>query len=370
MKLIIIRSSLKEALSSLEHASGESQQLPTLKNVLLDADKSALFLTATNLELAVTAKATAKIIETGKTTVPLALLVSVVSNLQSERVNLELRGSTLHIQTDNYEATLQTIPAEDFPIIPKIKNKNDYISCSTDTLTTALSQVLPCAATGDARPELGTILFAFTLDHLKLVATDSYRLGEKTIPKTQLDHTTKTPFRALIPLRAAQELPRALKGGGTVKIYHDENQALFESDQTSLITRLIEGTFPDYEALIPKNTTTDAAMNREEFLSAIKLTGSFSARTAEIRIRVPQNKNHIELLASDQALGENTYLLAAKTHGPEKEIGFNARYLADGLRAVVGESVSLGLTEETKPATVKSPTDGSFFYLVMPILKF
>ncbi len=370
MKIILIRSNLKEALSSLERAAGESQQLPALKNVLIEADRNALLLTATNLEIAVTATVTAKIIEGGKTTAPLALLVSVVSNLQTERVNLELRGSSLHIQTDNYEATLQTISAEEFPIIPKIKNKSDHLACSIDLFKAALSQVVPCASVSDARPELGTIFFSFTLDSLKLVATDSYRLAEKTIPKTQLSHAAKAPFQALVPIRAAQELLRAMRGDGTVKIYHDENQALFESEQTSLITRLVEGSFPDYEALVPKNITTDAVVNREEFLNATKLTGSFSARTAEIRIRVPENKNHLELLASDQSLGENTYLLSAKSHGPEKEIGFNTRYLADGLRAATGETVSLGLTEETKPAVLKSLSDGSFLYLVMPILKF
>jgi DNA polymerase-3 subunit beta len=370
MKIILIRSNLKEALLSLERATGENQQLPALKNILIEADQNTLTLTATNLEIAITTTVTAKIIEKGKTTIPLALFMSVASNLQSERVNLELWGSSFHIQTDNYEATLQTIPAEEFPIIPKIKNKNEYLALPVSLLKTSLSQIAPCASVSDARPELGTVLFAFTLDNLKLVATDSYRLGEKTIPKTQFTHSPKSPFRALVPIRAAQELLRALRGDGTVKIYHDENQALFESEQTSLITRLVEGTFPDYETLIPKTTTTDAAVNREEFLNAIKLTGSFSARTAEVRVRVPSNKNHLELLASDQALGENTYLLSAKVHGPEKEIGFNTRYLADGLRAATGESISLGLTEDTKPAVIKSPTDGSFFYLVMPILKF
>ena len=369
MKVIIIRSNLKDALVSVERAAGESQQLPALKNVLIGADRSALSLTATNLEIAVTATIPAKIIEGGKTTVPLGLLSSVVANLQTERVNLELRGSSLHIQTDNYEATIQTISADDFPIIPKIKNKNEYLMCSMEQLRVALSQVVPCAATTDTRPELSAVLFAFTLDSLKLVATDSYRLGEKTIPKTQLSSTPKAPFRALVPARAAQEILRAFRGDGTVRMYHDENQALFESEQTSLITRLVEGIFPDYEALIPK-TTTEAAVNREEFLNATRLTGSFSARTAEIRIRVPSNKNHIELLAADQALGENTYLLSAKVHGPEKEAGFNMKYLADGLRAATGEAVSLGLSDDTKPAVVKSPTDGSFFYLVMPILKF
>jgi DNA polymerase-3 subunit beta len=370
MKLIVIRSNLKDALSSLERSSGENQQLPALRNVLLEADHGTLQLTATNLEVAATTKTTAKVIEKGKTTVPLALFISIVSHLQTERVNLELRGASFHIQTDNYEASLQTISAEEFPIIPKIKSKNEYLACPLELLKSSISQITPCAATTDARPELGAVLFAFTLDNLKLIATDSYRLGEKTIPKTQLAHAPKSPLRALVPARAAQELLRALRGEGEVKIYFDENQALFESEETSLITRLIDGTFPDYESLIPKTTTTTAAVDREEFLGAIKLTGSFSSRTSEVRVRIPNNKNHIELLASDQALGENTYILSAKTSGPEKEIGFNTRYLGDGLRTTTGESISLGLTEDTKPALIRSTTDNTFVYLVMPILKF
>ncbi len=369
MKLIIIKSNLREGLLALERATAEHQNLPILKNVLIEAQGNGIKLTTTNLEIAITTSVSGKVIEAGKITVPLDLFLNIINNLQSERLNIEYKNPLVEIKTDNYEATLQATPADDFPIIPKIKNQDTSIEIQSDILREALIQVAPSAQFSELRPELSSVFFSFLLDHIKLAATDSFRLAEKTIPKTHLLKAPEEAFKILIPLKTVHELIRILKNNAPIKISRDENQVLFSSDQFELVSRLIDANFPDYEYLIPKTFDTKTTLNREEFLNAIKLVSVFSAKVHEIKLRLPEDRRYIEVFSGDRALGENKYLLPVKADGSSREASFNWRYLTDGLKAIPTESVFMGLNEDNKPAVIKSPNDASYFYILMPILK-
>lgn len=371
MKVVLIKSNLKEALSVVERASGENLKLPVLKYSHMEAqEENRVKVTATNLELAITFMLSGKVLEKGKVNIPTGTVLGMINNLQSERLNLETKGGQLEIKTDNYEASTQTIPSDDFPIIPRVKNEEDFIELEGLAMKDGLAQVLAATQFSDLRTELNAILFDFSLDTLKLVGTDSFRLAEKTINSGQFKTNHTQNFRFLLPLKTAQELSRILRDDEKVRICHDQNQALFKTDHWEMISRLTEGNFPEYSNIVPKSFDSEVVLEREELINALKLTGVFSSQTSEVKVRAAEGGKAIEIYSATQDLGENRYVLPAKVKNNFKEVGFNWRYLADGLRALKTAEVFLGVNEQdNKPSIIKSPNEASFFYILMPILK-
>ncbi len=369
MKVVVMKNNFKDGLFAVERAAGENANLPILKNVVLETAENKLKLTATNLEIAISFSVSGKIIENGRLTVPIGVLANLIGGIASERLNLENKKNVLEIVTDNYQASVHGTPGDEFPLIPRIKNTEQYLEIESGALKDALSQVVIASQFSELRPELNSVLIDFSLDNLKIVATDSFRLAEKTVAASQFQSNHEEPFILLLPLRSAQELLRILKDEGRIRIYHDENQILFRTDQLEFFSRLMEGTFPDYRAVIPQTFNAEMHLSRQEFLNALKLAGIFSTRGNEVGIRVLESKKAVEIFSSDQAVGENSYLLSAKLRGTAKEVSFNWRYLTDGLKALKTEEVFFALNEDNKPALLKAPNDGSYFYLIMPILK-
>ena len=369
MRFIVIRSNAKEGVSAIERLVGENLNLPILKNVLIAADGNGVVFTATNLDASATYMVSGKVIEEGRITVPLALLANILTNIQSDRLNLETKENALHIKTDNYQATLQGISADEFPVTPKIKNAKECVEIKGAFLKEAVQQVVVASQFSDLRPELNSVLLDFSVDALKLAATDGFRLAEKTIPQNLFTSSYTEPFKILIPLKAAQEAVRMLKDEEMVKIFHDENQILFKTERAELTSRLTEGGFPDYHPLIPKKYTLEATLSRDELLNAIKLGGVFGQKTNEVKFAAHPAKKMVEISSADQALGENNYLLPAKLTGDAAELFFNWRYLADPLRVMKGNEVFLGFQGGDSPALIRAAGDASYFYILKPILK-
>lgn len=364
-----MKSNLKNGLFIVERVDGENINLPILKNILIETVNNKIQLITTNLEAGVSSFVGGKVIEDGRITVPRAAFSAVINNIPSERLNLEQKGNNLTIKTDNYEATIQGLPAEEFPLIPHVKNQNESIKINGGILKEAISQVIIASQFSEIRPELNAMLFDFSLDALRVVATDSFRLAEKTISGGKFEANIGAPFKILVPIRAAHGILRILGGEEEIVICRDEHQVLFSSAQWRFVSRLIDASFPDYAAVVPKKFASEAVLNREEFLNALKLAGIFGAKGGEVHCMAPQNRKSIEIYSTEQGLGENKYILPAKIEGGAIEAVFNWKYLSDGLKALKGEDVCLGFCEDNKPALLRSPGDGSYFYIVMPVLK-
>ncbi len=369
MKFVAIRSNIKEAISIIERAAGENANLPILKNVLIETESNKITFTATNLEVAITCFVSGKVIENGRVTAPLSLFSNIITNIQSDRLNFGKKGNALEIKTDNYSATLQGLPAEDFPRTPKVNDSGDYFEVKGALLKEAIQQAAVASQFSDLRPELNAMLFDFSIDTLKLAATDGFRLAERSIPQSFFTTKYKEPFRMLIPLKTSQEVVRMAKDDENVRISRDESQVLIKTDRAELISRLTEGSFPDYSQLIPSKFATEVTVSREEFANAIKLAGVFGQKTSELKLVVHPAKKAVEVSSADQALGENDYLLPAKIKGNEIESFFNWRYLADPVRALKTEDIFIGFQEETNPALIRPTGDSSYFYILKPILK-
>jgi len=369
MKFIAIHSTIKEAISVVAAAVGENSNLPILKNILIRATGGVVSFIATNLEIATTYHVSGKVIEDGAITVPVGLLVNIINNIKTDRLNFETKGATLEIKTDNYNATIQGLSAEDFPPTPRIKNPDAYLEIKGVFLREAIQQVNAAAQMSDLRPELSSIFFNFSIETLKLAATDGFRLAEKTIPASNFTAKNQEPFTMLVPLKTAHEVQRIMRDDEVVRIHFDDNQVLFKTESAEIVSRLIEGSFPEYAQIIPKAFVTEIVVKADEFLNGIKLAAVFGQKNGEVEIKVQPSKKAVEIVSADQALGENAYILPAKIKGNAIDVVFNWRYLSEPLKVIKTEEVLLGFQEEANPAAVRPAADGSYFYIIKPILK-
>lgn len=366
MKAIVLKSNLKEGLTIISGAVNEKLHLPILKHILLYTKEKKTTLTATNLEIAITTTVPSKVIEEGRTTLPFSLFSSVIGSLPEERINLETTKQHTLLKTDNYEATFHSLSPDEFPLIPSVHYKDQNLQFEGGVLRNALAQVIYATQTSEFRPELNSIFLNYNTESVVLAGTDSFRLAEKKLTSPHIFSTHETPFTLLIPLTTAHELQRILKNDEQALFYRDASQILIKTPRTEFVSRLAEGTFPDYQGIVPKAFDAEVVVGREEFMDALKLVGVFSGKTNEIKIKPLANKKGITLSSVGQIIGENAFHLPAKFHGDIGEIGFNWKYLVDGLRALSTDEIYLGLNNGNRPAMLKSPGDTSYFYIVMP----
>lgn len=368
MNSILIKDKLKEGVDVVSRITGEHPTLTVLKNILIEARKDKIQLTGTNLEIGIQYTIPGKVSQEGAITVPAAVFNQLLGTLSEDRVVLSVKDATLEVTTDSYTAKIQGISAEEFPLIPKIESEEEYIAIEADVLRDAISSVLAASQFSELRPELNAIYFHFGMDKIVLAATDSFRLTEKTIMDNEFTSALDEEYTVLIPLKTSQELVRILKKG-EVRIIRDDHQVLFITQEARIISRLVDGAFPDYHAIIPKDFQAELTLDREEFINAVKLTGVFGSAVPEISLRAAANEKGVELSARDEKLGENHYILPAKMKGDLQEVNFNWRYLLDGLKSLDAKEIIFGVNEENKPAILRAQSDPTFFYIVMPILK-
>ncbi|MDD5710574.1 MAG: DNA polymerase III subunit beta [Candidatus Colwellbacteria bacterium] len=366
MKIIILKSNLKAGLDAVGRSIGINANLPVLSTVLIRAENNQIKLSATNLELALTKTVFGKIIEEGGLAIPYAVLSNIVNNISTERVNLEAKAGNFMIKTDNYEASIQGIDRKEFPIIPPVEKRSERVEVEGSILKEALMKTVIAAEVSDLRPEISGALFLIEPSEVKIVATDSFRLAEATISGKQIKNTFEKGTQMTIPLKAAQELARVVEEKEKISFSANETQVLFESENLELVTRVIEGKFPDYQAIIPKEIETEVVVNRDDLINGLKLAGSFAGRNSEVLLKVKDRKI-LEISASDSNIGKNKYVVSAKVNGPDLEVAFNWQYLLDGVKNEPSKEVSLGINGEEKPTMIKSSETSPYFYILMPI---
>lgn len=366
MKIIILKNNLKVGLDAVGRSVGANANLPVLSTVLITAEKNQIKLSATNLELALTKTVFGKIIEEGGISVPYAVFANMVSNISTERVSLEAKSGNLMVKTDNYEASIQGVDRKEFPIIPPVDNRTERIEVDGSVIKDALLKTVIAAEVSDLRPEISGVLFSIEPSELKVVATDSFRLAEATISGKQIKNTFKKGVQVTIPLKAAQELSRVVEDKDRISFSANETQALFTSENLELVTRVIEGRFPDYQAIIPKETETEVVVSREDLINGLKLAGSFSGRGGEVALKI-KNKKILEISASDSNIGQNKYVIPVKADGLDAEIAFNWQYLLDGIKNETSKDIVLGINGDEKPTLIRSSERTPYFYILMPI---
>ena len=375
VKVEILKENLKNGLNIIEKIVGKNLSLPILDNVLINTEDSFLSLSSTDLETAVKLWILTKIIKKGKVVVPAKFLSSFVSLLPNEKIILEEKKQGLYIECRSFKNQIQGFNPEEFPLIPEFKNL-EYLEVDNKKFCQGLSQIVDIASPSQSRPEISGIYFIFSKNLIKIVATDSFRLAEKNITlEDDPRGTPKKDISFILPQKPARELINILgEKEGKMKIYFSPNQTMFElpmkeapHPQVQIISRLIEGEYPNYEEIIPNKFKTNVIVKRDEFLNQVKAASLFSGKINEVKIKVnPQNKE-IEISAESPDIGESQSSIPAKIEGEAIEASFNHKFLTDGLLNIKSSEIIFGLSKEEGPCILKPVGDASYIYVVMPI---
>ncbi len=368
MKITCTQENLSKGLSIISRVATSRATLPILANILLQTDKGRLKLAATDLEIGITTWVNAKIDEDGGLTVPSRTINEFITTNNDKTIDISLENTNLHIHSEHYEAHIKGMEVSDYPLIPEIKDL-EICQIPSDKFKEAIAHTSFAASTDETRPVLNGVNIRFLKNEVKLVATDSYRLAETTIKNTKLinEHAD-----IVVPTRTVVELGRILQSSdGIVKIFLNDSQVSFVFGNTEVISRLVEGTFPAYEQIIPAVSQTKTILKTSELTSALKMSSLFARESANnVKIRVEGNT--FKIIAVSPQLGDNTSSLTAEIKGSDLEIAFNARYILDALGIISTDEVILELneispTKERKPSVLKPTGAEDYLYIIMPL---
>ncbi len=361
MKLQVTQENLNKALNSVARVANSRGTLPILANVLVKTSNNRLSLSATNLDIAITHYIGAKVGEEGSITVPARLMQDFVGSLPEGIIKLDLKETKLHVNTDQYQSVVNGILADDFPAMPAITKGKSW-TVGGGLFKKALQQVVFAASADETRPVLTGVLLQTTNGKLHMAATDSYRLAEKELGANKED------VNLLIPASAMHDLLRVLGDGDEeVKVTHDEQQVLFQVGDIELVTRLVDGKYPDYKKLIPEKFATKATLKRADLLNITKVSSLFARESAgSVTIEVDGTEGKMSIRSVASQLGENTATATAKIEG-SGSITVNSRYLLDALGVMSGEDVTFGFNGKLEPTLLSDPASLDYRHVIMPL---
>ncbi|HPM28058.1 MAG TPA: DNA polymerase III subunit beta [bacterium] len=363
MKIECTQNNLQKGLAFVSRSVGTRTTMPVLANVLLKTEGGRLRLSATDLEIGVSVFVGSKVDKEGAVTLPARLLSEFVANNNDEKIVINVDGEQASVSSAHYSAKIKGINASEFPNIPEISPDFEVEVGALD-FRDAINQTVFAASIDDTRPILSGVLIKAEENNLKMVATDSFRLAEKTI---SLEKKVTRKTQVVVPARTMVELVRLLEGSEEkVRLRVGENQVAFIIGDIYLVSRVIEGAFPDYEQIIPAEVPVHSKVKRRELVDAMKVSTLFARDNAN-NVKIKVSSMQIEILATSPQLGENTSRVDAKTTGDELEIAFNAKYILDTLMVMKGEEVDMGFVGKINPCVFKSPHDKTFLCIIMPL---
>ena len=370
MKLSLLQENLNTALSSVSRFVSLKAQLPILSHILFTTDTGRLKLSATNLELGINYWVGAKIDQEGTFAIPAKEITEFVSYLSSGKIDLSLNSqSLLEISSPKAQSTFTTSTPSDFPSLPSLDEKTS-IELDLKVLSETISQVAFAAATDDSRPVLTAVLCRFTPDSLNLVATDGFRLSLKEI---KLVNPIKLPdnqesLTLLIPSRSLQEITKLAKSSAKLKfgLSKDSHQLIFVLEDLELVSRLIEGDYPDYMRIVPSSFSTKISLDKNELSQAIKIASVFARESANV-VKISIKSSTIEVSANAAQVGQNKVTVDAKVEGESLEIAFNYKFISDYLSICQGDEVIIELNEPLTPGLFHDSKDPHFTHIIMPV---
>ena len=366
MKLETIRERLVESIQKAEKVTSKNATLPVLKCVLLEAKGSSLLVRSTNLDIGLEITLPVKIDQEGSVAIPGNILASFASQLTGEKaVVLEVKEGNLHVKSSKNSTVIKAYSAEDYPTIPKVDtDTSKTFKISATAFVSGLKAAWYSSATSTIKPELSSVR-VYPLDgQLVFVATDGFRLAEKRIQVKSLPDFT----HILIPVKNAAEIIRIFDGiDEDIDIYIDENQIALISKDIYLVSRTIEGNFPDYKAIIPKEFVTEAIVLKQDLANALKISTIFSDSFFHIKFLIDPADKKIQITTKNNDVGESSTDLQGTLTGEKIDINFNYRYINDAMVSLASDSLNFSFSGSNKPLVIKAVGDSSFTYLVMPM---
>lgn len=374
MKVSCLQENLAEGLSIVGRAVSPRSTLPVLGNVLLATDGGRLKLSATDLEVGINCWIGAKVEEEGATTVPARTFIDLINALPPGQVDLELivRTQTLNLHAARSEANVKGIDAQEFPIVAVPDEDAQGIHVQPAVLRSAIEQVAFAAATDESRPILTGVLAQFENEQLTLAAADGFRLSVRTVT---LPNAVSDPFSIIIPAQALTELRRVSgeqEEPVNIHVTPERNQVIFELTDVVVVSQLIDGNFPDYRQIIPRDRTTHTVLDTAPFLKACKMAQIFARDAANIsRIQVDPGSElepgRLRVSATSAETGEDVSEIDASVEGEPLEIAFNVNYLIDMLSVTDASQVALDTTTSSSPGVIRPVGEDGFTHVIMPM---
>ena len=360
MKFRCERDVLLEALSTTGRAVGGRAGNVALSGLHLELSGDSLRVTGSDLDLTISQTLTVAGDTDGVVLIPSKLIADIVRALGPGAVDVVVEGDEVQITAGRSEFSMRTIPADDFPRLGQ--PEGDEVTLNAADLSAALKQVVKAASGDDSRPILTGVLLAAEGEGLRLVSTDSYRLAVRDLPGTSVLSGDQS---VLVPSRALAELNRVFGDNESVALRLGERDASFEVGGTQVVTRLIEGEFPNYRGLIPETYPNELTVNRGELMDAVRRVRLMAQEATPIRLNMKSDS--LELVAVTQDVGQAQEVIDASYNGEELTVAFNPDYLIDGIEVTPGEEITLQTVDPLKPAVMRGADSADFLYLLMPV---
>lgn len=366
MNLTIAKDQIINGLQAVQNVVSTRTTLPILSNVLLRAENDRLELTATDLDVTVTCSVEAKVKKPGASTVPVKKLFGIVKELGSNELDFEVDDK--HVSSIRSGASFYKInglSAEEFPPLPKFKEDKKVV-LPQETVKGMMKKTSYAISTDESRYVLNGIFISLKDHKMTMVATDGRRLA---LVDEEVDVTEKSQGEFIVPAKAVNELNRLLVDKGEIEVRYSENQAAFnlkdeKGGSVLIVTKLIEGNYPNYRQVIPTEVKERVPIVREEFLHALRRAEIMTSEKSN-SVKLAFGKNNLAITANSPEVGEARESLAINYKGKEMAIAFNPKYLIDPLTALVDDEVYIELIDELSPGVLK--INGPFLYVVMPM---
>ncbi|MFA6547989.1 MAG: DNA polymerase III subunit beta [Candidatus Magasanikbacteria bacterium] len=372
MKITCTKENLSKALSIVGGIANKNTTLPILGNVLIKADDQNTEIITTNLELAIIAHIRSKVDEPGSFTVPSRTITDFVSLLSDEKIEMEVKENELVITCGKSSTKIKGTPADEFPVIPSVNTGNGFLF-NAEQLKNGLGQTVSSLAKSEIRPELSGMYFGFNTSYyagLIMAATDSYRLAEKKIKILQ----GEGEFKIIVPGRTTQEIIHILSLADNdeqeknVRVLVGENQIAMHYGNIQLVSRLVEGNYPDYAQIIPKEFKTSAVFDTNKMSKEIKMASLFTTIGVNaISCQINSREGVMKLASTSSQTGEYSSEISAEINGDDNSIMLNHRYVLDGLNNIKSEMSTIKIINADSPCLFVPSNDDSFVYIVMPI---
>jgi DNA polymerase-3 subunit beta len=366
MKLTIAKDQIIGGLQAVQNIVGVRTTLPILSNVLLRATEGRLELTATDLDVTIASTVEAQVGKPGATTLPVKKLFSIVRELATPELELEVDDKNCcSLRAGASFFRINGLAAEEFPPIPKIADKK-HVTLPQDKLKGMLRRTAFAVSTDETRYVLNGIFCSLKEHKVTLVATDGRRLA---LTDEEVDITSESQAEIIVPTKAISELGRLLQEKGEVKITITDNQVAFSLKNESglnvlVISKLVDGTYPNYRQVIPAESKERIALVREELLQALRRAEIMTSDKSN-SVKLAFSKNSLAITANTPEVGEARESLAINYKGKDFGIAFNPSFLLDALKALDTDEVFLELTDELSPGVLK--INGPFLYVIMPM---
>lgn len=370
MKIQILQENLIKGLNLTSRLITSKTQLPVLANTLFTTEGNRLKIASTNLEMGIVVWLGAKIEKEGAITLPSKILQEYVSSLPAEKIELTVEENTATLISDRFKASFNGISANEFPLLPKGDKK--IFSFSGGILSEVISQVVYASANDEGRPILTGVLIKNEGGILTFAATDGYRLSVKRI---NVEKSFEKDFKKnlVIPAKCLFELGKIIsevkkqeENLVEMTLTEDGNQAIFVFPDIELSTRLLEGEFPDFEKIIPREFTTRVYLDKEEITQAIRISSIFARDSANI-VKLSFTDGKVIISANSPQIGENIAEVEGKIEGEGNQIAFNYRFLLDFLNNISSDQIVFEMNGSLNPGVFKPKDDDSFFHIIMPV---